>query len=163
MNEKFIKTYGVRGMLEWHTVIRAGRSSLRVRFEGGALSGYGVTPAEFTTSSPVAQHIIEHSREFRHGKITILRSVPAARHNQRRPDAPERTVAAETIGKTSADIGIGAGRERIRLGCREDAREWLISCKGVAASRLKSFDAIMRQAAALGVEFEFDDSSGAGT
>lgn len=137
------KTYGVSGMLEWHTVIRCGRASLRVRFEGGALSGYGVTPAEFTTSNHVAQHIIENSAEFKSGRIKLLRKRSLA---DEQPDVTE-----------SADIEAQAPvRRTVHLSCREDARDWLIANCGVPAASLRSHDSIRSHAALHGITFIFD-------
>lgn len=66
------KTYGVSGMLEWHCIIKSGRSRLRLHFERGALSGYGVSPAIYSTSNPAVQHIIEHSPYFLNKRIRLL-------------------------------------------------------------------------------------------
>lgn len=62
-------TYSVSGMMEWVAVIPTRSNLLRVRFSGGSLSGYGVTPATFTTSNPVVIRMIEDSRLFKSGKI----------------------------------------------------------------------------------------------
>lgn len=137
------KTYGVSGMLEWHTVIRCGRACLRVRFEGGALSGYGVTPAEFTTSNRVAQHIIENSAEFRSGRIKLLRQRSLG-------DAhPDETAPANNKAGTPE-------KRTVHLSCREDAREWLIANCGVPAASLRSHDSIRSHAALHGITFIFD-------
>lgn len=64
-------TYAVRGMMEWNALIPAGRSTLRVRFSGGSATGYGVSPATFTTNNRAVQRIIEESSFFRNGKIFI--------------------------------------------------------------------------------------------
>lgn len=65
-------TYGVSGMMEWIALIPAGQNIVRVRFSGGSLSGYGVTPATFTTANPVVMRLIEESGYFRRGKIRLL-------------------------------------------------------------------------------------------
>lgn len=62
-------TYGVNGMMEWYAMIPAGRSTLRVHFSGGTVTGYGVTPATFTTDNPAVIHLIENSYWFRKKKI----------------------------------------------------------------------------------------------
>ncbi len=46
------KTYGVNGMMEWNAIIPVGRTSVRVHFTGGTVTGYGVSPATFTTDNP---------------------------------------------------------------------------------------------------------------
>jgi hypothetical protein len=69
------KTYGVRGYMEWVALIECGKATVKVHFSGGSLTGYGVTPAEFTTQNPMTQAIIENSKEFKSGKIFLLREI----------------------------------------------------------------------------------------
>ena len=69
------KTYGVHGYMEWQALIRFGKATLTVHFSGGSLTGYGVTPAEFTTENPMTQAIIENSDYFKKGKIFLMREV----------------------------------------------------------------------------------------
>jgi hypothetical protein len=47
-----------------------------VTFTGGGLTSYGVTPAQYTTENILYQKIIENSKDFRRGKIKLLRTVP---------------------------------------------------------------------------------------
>ena len=69
------KTYGVQGYMEWQALIRCGKATVTVHFSGGSLTGYGVTPAEFTTENPMTQTIIENSDYFKKGKIFLMREV----------------------------------------------------------------------------------------
>lgn len=69
------KTYGVSGYMEWVALIECGKATVKVHFSGGSLTGYGVTPAEFTTQNPMTQAIIENSKEFKSGKIFLLRKI----------------------------------------------------------------------------------------
>ena len=66
-------TYGVTGIMEWVALIPTRQNLVKVRFRGGSLSGYGVTPATFTTENPVIMRMIEESSYFRRGKIRLLR------------------------------------------------------------------------------------------
>lgn len=68
------KTYGVIGMMEWNALIPAGRTTVRVHFTGGTVTGYGVSPATFTTDNPAVIHLIEHSHWFRNRKIMLLKT-----------------------------------------------------------------------------------------
>lgn len=65
-------TYGVMGMMEWNALIPTRSNLLRVRFTGGSLSGYGVTPATYTTDNPAVARLIETSSYFRRGRIRLL-------------------------------------------------------------------------------------------
>lgn len=69
------KTYGVQGYMEWQALIRCGKATVTVHFSGGSLTGYGVTPAEFTTENPMTQAIIENSDYFKKGKIILMREI----------------------------------------------------------------------------------------
>ena len=84
---EMIKTYGVFGLMEWVLQLPTGYAALpfiQIKFEGGHISGYGVTPARLTTSDPLLQRLIEASPWFRprddngkitHGRIRLLKSV----------------------------------------------------------------------------------------
>lgn len=61
--------------MEWVALIECGKATVKVHFSGGCLTGYGVTPAEFTTQNPMTQAIIENSKEFKSGKIFLLREI----------------------------------------------------------------------------------------
>ena len=69
------KTYGVSGYMERVALIECGKATVKVHFSGGSLTGYGVTPAEFTTQNPMTQAIIENSKDFKSGKIFLLREI----------------------------------------------------------------------------------------
>ena len=66
------KTYGVSGLMDWTTQIKAGKGSVSVHFTGGALTAYGVTPAKYSTSNPFFQSVIENSNQFKSGRIELL-------------------------------------------------------------------------------------------
>lgn len=66
-------TYGAPRLVDWVAQIKVGAASVRVHFTGGALTSYGVTPAEFTTSNPFIQKVIENSSYFKEGRIKVLR------------------------------------------------------------------------------------------
>lgn len=65
-------TFGVFGLTEWETLIPAGLAKVRVRFTGGSLSGYGVTPATFVTRNMHIKELIVDSPQFKSGRIKLL-------------------------------------------------------------------------------------------
>lgn len=65
--------YGVYGVIEWVALIRSGGATLRVHFEGGSMTGFGVVPATFSTRNRVISEIIMNSRPYREGKIHRIR------------------------------------------------------------------------------------------
>lgn len=116
------KTYGVAGMMEWDALLPCGKGNLRVRFEGGAMTGFGFAPAEYRTSNPAAQHIIEHSPHFQEGKIILLRETrpgSSPSPHPRKKDGPKDT---------------GADLSEMRFSDPHSAKEFLIEKFGLAAS-----------------------------
>lgn len=71
-------TYGAPRLVDWVAQIKAGAATVRVHFTGGALTQYGVTPAEYTTANPFIQKVIEQSSYFKEGRIILLRRTPIA-------------------------------------------------------------------------------------
>lgn len=67
-----VKTYGVPGLTEWHGKLRAGSIEVQVSFTGGTASPSGAQPAYLTTRDPITQFVIENSKEFRNGFITLM-------------------------------------------------------------------------------------------
>ena len=70
--KKKVITYGVYGMMEYQTVIKMGKSSMKVNFSDGSINSFGQNPAKFTTKNFMIQHAIEHSYDFRRGLIQII-------------------------------------------------------------------------------------------
>ncbi len=58
--------------MEWNALIPVEKCTVRVHFSGGTITGYGITPATFTTSNPAVCYIIENSRWFREKRIFII-------------------------------------------------------------------------------------------
>lgn len=67
------KEYIAPGLMEMHLQVGPPAARVAVDFTGGSASGYGNVPARFVTSDPVLQGLIEKSRAFRMGVITINR------------------------------------------------------------------------------------------
>ena len=71
----FRKTYAVPGLMELKMTLRTGRSlipTVEVLFEGGQITGYGMSPAKYTTEDPVIQRLIEENRWFKCGRIRLM-------------------------------------------------------------------------------------------
>lgn len=113
-------TYGAPRLVDWVAQIKVGAASVRVHFTGGALTSYGVTPAEFTTSNPFIQKVIENSSYFKEGRIKVLRRAeieepkkPAPKAKPKAQPAPQPAPApkpkteepvAETPAPTPAPV-----------------------------------------------------------
>lgn len=105
-------TYGAPRLVDWVAQIKVGAASVRVHFTGGALTSYGVTPAEFTTSNPFIQKVIENSSYFKEGRIIIQRRAtieepkkPAPKEKPKAQPAPQsapQPKAEEPVAETPA-------------------------------------------------------------
>lgn len=112
------KTYGVSGLMDWTTQIKAGKGSVSVHFTGGALTAYGVTPAKYSTSNPFFQSVIENSKQFKSGRIELLgtmevpddaatkaRKARMAAKAAEKPAKDEQSPVTETpVPETSAPV-----------------------------------------------------------
>lgn len=146
MKNQFKKTYGVSGLIDWQAQIKAGKASLIVTFTGGGLTSYGVTPAQYTTENILFQKIIENSREFKKGKIKLIRTIPLS---------PTADVNANTVTDL-ADVRKVVPKEKLRdvedvQNC-SDARIWLKEHKNISVVG-KSRAEIIDIAAGLGISF----------
>ena len=91
--KKKIKTYGVRGLMEWVCNIPVGKTRLRVEFSGGVLTQYGNTPAKFVTDDLLKQAIIENSKQYKSGKITLLSCIESSEEETRRIERSAPSVS----------------------------------------------------------------------
>lgn len=104
--KKKIKTYGVRGLMEWVCNIPVGKSHMRIEFTGGVLTSYGNTPAKFVTKDLLQQTIIEHSDFYKKKRIVLLSVVETNEDEDRMPKAP-----APPVPPTEPTSGNGEGEK----------------------------------------------------
>lgn len=117
------KTYSAKGLMEWQCQIVVGKTLMHVPFTGGTQTGYGVTPAKYTTSDPVIQAVIEHSDYYRRGRITLLGS---------KGDTPQAVRVTGGDGISSRPV------EEKTFSTLGDAKAWLTEKYGVASSSLRT-------------------------
>lgn len=103
-------TYGVYGMMEYQSIIKIGRATLKVLFTDGSMTAIGQNPAKYTTSDFLVQHAIENSSEFKRGRITVVGTIeldeevriernPAKPSTQQAPPPAEAKPVAATAAK----------------------------------------------------------------
>lgn len=103
-------TYGVHGMMEYQSIIKIGRATLKVLFTDGSMTAIGQNPAKYTTSDFLVQHAIENSSEFKRGRITVVDTIeldeevriernPAKPTTQQAPSPAEAKPVAATASK----------------------------------------------------------------
>ena len=110
------KTYGVSGLMDWTTQIKAGKAMVTVHFTGGALTAYGVTPATYSTTDAFFQRVIEGSAQFRSGKIALLSEMEVGGN-------PGAADAAHTVAKDEAAVGAADAALTEAKGEAEDGEE----------------------------------------
>lgn len=146
MKNQFKKTYGVSGLIDWQAQIKAGKASLIITFTGGGLTSYGVTPAQYTTENILYQKVIENSKEFKNGKIKLLRSIPLS------PTADVNSNSVTDLDAVRKVVPKEKYREVEEVRNCSDARIWLKEHKDISVVG-KSKAEIIEIANANGVSF----------
>lgn len=170
-------TYGAPRLVDWVAQIKAGAATVRVHFTGGALTSYGVTPAEYTTANPFIQKVIEQSTYFKEGRIILLRrtALPdvakptkAAKPKPKAPapvpeaeqSAEEATASAEEVANDEAADGFTI----VEASCLQDAQAYLQEQFNISSYKVRSYDAAQKAASEHGVKFvgaaKFDTLNG---
>lgn len=153
-------TYGVVDLIDWNARIAVGKACMSVHFTGGAITKYGVTPAEFTTTDPFTQRVIEDSEYFRSGRITVLRSVgrPDAHPLSRREGIEAQRAYAGAVMEIAEENPAGAPEREVRAACLEDAIEYLRANFAVPSYRVRNMALAQEIGSSHGVRFVFPDS-----
>ena len=97
-------------MMEYQSIIKIGRATLKVLFTDGSMTAIGQNPAKYTTSDFLVQHAIENSSEFKRGRITVVDTIeldeevriernPAKPTTQQAPPPAEAKPVAATAAK----------------------------------------------------------------
>lgn len=161
-------TYGAPRLVDWVAQIKAGAATVRVHFTGGALTTYGVTPAEFTTSNPFVQKVIEGSPYFKEGRIMILRRTeieepvkPAPRQDRETPltsasasaQIEREETGPESADETEAADAVEAVILNVGVTCLQDAQAYLQENFGISSHKVRSCKAAQKAAAEHGVRF----------
>ena len=178
--KKKIKTYGVRGLMEWVCNIPVGKSHMRIEFTGGVLTSYGNTPAKYVTKDLLQQTIIEHSEFFKKKRIVLLSVIDTDEDEDRLPksseapksaesteapkpaseakSAPSNTVAASSDDNVSEADTDGErtpdGKLIVKVTSLDDAKSYLNEKCGIAVRELRSREKIVKSAESNGVFFE---------
>lgn len=167
------KTYGVSGLMDWTTQIKAGKATISVHFAGGALTAYGVTPATYSTTNPFFQTVIEHSDLFANGRISLIGQIEIAgeipanvvKKKSAKGNAaetkPTEVVPAEAVAAEADNAEKGSEDVKvIDVGSKPDAVEYLkeqFPEKGYGAVKLRSKASFEAACAECGVKFVFTD------
>lgn len=178
-------TYGVSGMMEYQTIIRFGKNTLKVTFTGGSMNAIGVTPATFTTNNFLIQQAIENSNEFTRGRIRIVKVVELdeelrIERAKAAPVAVSQNVAEtpaalnaegintveDTKGETAEQTSPTtepmpekqenvATMTQVEFSCNDDAKDYLEETFGFVRSKLHNREDIINAGKAQNVEIIF--------
>lgn len=175
-------TYTAPNLMDWVAQIKAGAATVKVHFTGGALTAYGVTPAEYTTDSKFIQQVIERSTYFKEGRINIGRRVeipdpvkpkpkaqkpvgaPAPTTESARADKPADAKEGEPIlTPTAQGEGTDSGSEgtesaestltTVEVSCLQDAQDYLQQNFGISSYKVRSKPSAQKAAMEHGVAF----------
>ena len=150
------KRYDVRGMMEWHTEFRAGRSRLKVSFTGGHVCGGAATPASFETSDPVVQAIIENSSAFKGGRIRIG-SVMDTGRDVRRADSQGASVAPVPVGHPERPEG-NAPLAVMEFKNKKKVSDFLQFEKGIPLERLLTLENCLAEGRRIGIDVRIQNN-----
>ena len=105
-------TYGVYGMMEYQSIIKIGRATLKVMFSDGSMTAIGQNPAKYTTSDFLVQRAIENSSEFKKGRITIVNSIELDEEVriERNPAKPSTQQAQAPITAEAKPVAVTAAK-----------------------------------------------------
>lgn len=89
-------------MMEYQTIIKIGRATLKVLFTDGSMTAIGQNPAKYTTSDFLVQRAIENSSEFKKGRIQVVDTIELdeevrIERNPAKPSTQTANVAAKTV------------------------------------------------------------------
>lgn len=158
-------TYGAPRYMDWVAQLKAGAATVRIHFTGGALTAYGVTPAEYTTTNPVVQRVIEQSQYYKEGRIVKLRSTTVAdpkgvskpKKTIEKPQTPTPTPAVAgtepTEPETPAEETPAEGLKEVEVSCLQDVQDYLQQNFGISSYKVRSKAAAQRAASEHGVMF----------
>lgn len=167
------KTYGVTGLMEWQPIIHTGKATFKPQFTGGAMSSYGVTPAKYTTSNPIFQHIIENSAYFKSGRIELLFETDDGQKDNSRHKShskgseetlPQKNTETydETEGNKPDDDQKDTNKvnetlEVVEVSDMETAKDYLMDNYGIDRSTLRTLKATTAAATKHGIRFVVKD------
>lgn len=159
------KTYGIDNLVDWKAQLSVGKARVIVHFSGGAITRFGVTPAEFSTKDPLVQHVIENSQHFINGKIKLLRQVELPGSSSttkpvKKASAPTVTDPAPTVtDPDTSDLTPDPDPEQsapltsVEVSCLQDAQDYLKENFQVPNRAASSYEKAKAIAAEHGVEF----------
>lgn len=162
-------------MMEYQSIIKIGRATLKVLFTDGSMTAIGQNPAKYTTSDFLVQHAIENSSEFKRGRITVVDTIeldeevriernPAKPSTQQAPSSAEAKPVAATAAKVEDPQDIADelsesdnedGLTEVEFSTNQEAKDYLTKTFGVKSGTMKNRADIVAIGEANGVKIIF--------
>lgn len=147
-------TYGVYGMMEYHTVVKlGGKIPKKIAFSDGSMTAIGTSPATYTTDDIVVQHAIENSEDYTRGLVKLVKEInledelPIERNPEPEPEPEAESEEKEEVVEQSEPA-----LEKKVFACRDDARDYLETTFGVARTKLHKTESIIAAGKENGIE-----------
>lgn len=155
---KYIKTYGIDGLLEWYGTVSFGTMSMKVAFTNGSVTAYGVSPASFTTTDKLTQFVIENSEDFKNHRIRIVRSAVIEAEEPVVEEVRQASIA-EPAEVVEAPVEKAAEVKIVEVADHTEAIEYLKEnfSKEYTATKLRTKTAFEAACAECGVQFIFNE------
>lgn len=122
--------YAVQGMMEYQTIVKVGRNSVKVGFSGGSISNGCAQPARYSTSSLIMQNAIETCEDYRRGRIRRERVITLDEDivvERNRPASKLEAMLRENVGSGLAEARCLDKKADAFSGAEETAREQIIT------------------------------------
>lgn len=159
------KTYIAPGLMDWVAQIKTGAATVKIHFGGGAITAYGVTPAEYTTSDAFMQQVIERSSYYKSGRIKVgLRETISAPEKPKttasKPAATAQEVAVGATDKPECEPAVEATEDaphdsykEVAVTCLQDAQDYLQQNYGISSYKVRTRAMAQKVAMEHGIEF----------
>lgn len=154
---KITKTYGVLGLMDWQPILHVGKAKFQPLFEGGGATAYGETPAKYTTSNPILQHIIESSHYFKVGHIQLLYSNTTDDGSGIEEEGDKTTNEAEVTGAETTDAEAEESGEAMDFASTGDAAQYLADNFDIPKSQLRGRSNVVTAAKEHGIIIKFTE------
>lgn len=145
-------------LLDWVAQIKIGLATLRVHFTGGALTVYGITPAEYTTSDPFIQKAIEMSSYFKDGRIKELRRVATESNSVKKEEGT--AIKTEPVIGNKAKASETKGIRQIAVSCLQEAQAYLQENYNISSHKVRTPESAAQAAKEHGINFVGVDFGG---
>ena len=151
---RYLKKYIVRGQISASIIVRFGAAKERINFSGGSLTELGVRSAEYYTSDPLKQYIIENSDQYKKGIIELHSKVELGDDGSDEAEATIPTASASEEEKGNVvDPNTGQQLSFPEVTNFQSAKSILMNQFDIELKDLQDKASLLSVASGLGVSF----------